>query len=218
MEGGIVGLDLAAQRDLALRDLHWTSGAWSIVTPEGGLVSAAGLQMRMTHTGGMTYKIDLSADAPAPGDVLRDALRVPKDWPVEFEALAVDASVAFDRAWDMRAVNDRRPQPRRLDLRLARATWGSLHVNIAANLDIDADGLSSGDIHVQAENWRDMLQLAETAGILPTRLLPQADRALSALAGASGNPSTIDVTLTARRGLLTLGFIPLGPAPRIVLR
>jgi hypothetical protein len=41
---------------------------------------------------------------------------------------------------------------------------------------------------------------------------------LQALANASGGPNSIDVTVTAANGFLSLGFIPIAPAPRLILR
>ena len=63
-----------------------------------------------------------------------------------------------------------------------------------------------------------MLTLAQSAGLLPSELRPQLESILSALAGTSGNPEAFDVTLTLANGRVSMGFLPLGPAPRIYLR
>jgi hypothetical protein len=63
-----------------------------------------------------------------------------------------------------------------------------------------------------------MLSLAEAAGALPGGIASQIERGLSALAGLSGNPNAIDVELTFKDGRMSFGILPLGPAPRLILR
>ena len=64
----------------------------------------------------------------------------------------------------------------------------------------------------------EMVDMAERAGFLPTSLRAQADQVFSVLAGLSGNTTTLDVELTLANGFVSLGFLPLGPAPRLQLR
>lgn len=210
---------LAPSTDLSIKTLSWTSGPWALSDPLGSLVAADSLRLAMVQTDAEdTYLFDINMAAARLGDMPRTRLRIPDDWPIAFDALALDMTVSFDRPWDLRALEERRPQPRRIDLRLAEASWGALSLNVAATLDVDASGTPTGDIAIQARDWQSMLTLAETTGAMRPDLRPQAERILGLLAGASGNPDTIDVTLTARNGLLMLGFIPLGPAPQIALR
>jgi hypothetical protein len=85
-------------------------------------------------------------------------------------------------------------------------------------LDVDADGNPTGTLSLQARNWREMLAVAEASGSLPQQIRPQVERALGLLASASGNPDAIDVTLTLANGTVSLGFLPLAPAPQLILR
>ena len=219
MSDGVMRMDLAPSTGLTLKQLAWTSEAWGIVGPEGSIFSADSLRLAMVQQGDAEiYHFDINMDAARPGRIPRTRLQIPDDWPVALDALQLDMQVTFDRSWDLRALEDRRPQPRHIDLRLAEAAWADLRLNLAADLAIDADGVPSGTINLQAQNWQAMLTLAENAGTLRSDLRPQAQRLLGLLASASGNPETIDVTLTARGGLLMLGLLPIGPAPRFTLR
>ena len=105
------------------------------------------------------------------------------------------AHITFDRPWDRRALDQRRPQPRLVDLHLAEAIWGDLQFNLSADLTVDAQGVPAGTVAIQAENWRTMLDLAQTAGLLPVQLRDQAENILQALANASGNTDTLDVAI-----------------------
>lgn len=138
--------------------------------------------------------------------------------PGVIEALTVDATVAFDRPWDRFALEDRRPQPRRIDLTLAEAKWGRLELKLAGAVDVDEAGFPIGEITVKAVNWREILDVAIASGAFPEGLRGMATTALEALAGASGNRNTLDVPLTFRNGRTFLGPLPIGAAPNLSIR
>lgn len=131
----------------------------------------------------------------------------------------LEATVAFDRVWDRRAIEERRPQPRGVDLDIAQATWGELDLRVAGDVTVGEAGVPDGSITVKAQNWREILTLAQAAGMVPESAVPLIERGLETLASLNGNPSTIDVPLSIDDGRMRLGgIIPLGRAPRIVLR
>jgi hypothetical protein len=135
------------------------------------------------------------------------------------QRLSVEAQVEFDSPWDRRAIEDRRPQPRRIDLSLARASWGGLDLRVAGELDVDAAGVPSGSVTIKATNWREMLAMAQAAGLVPANLARLLEGGLTQLARMNGNPDTLDVPLRFADGRISLGgLLPLGPAPRLVLR
>lgn len=135
------------------------------------------------------------------------------------QRLSVEAQVAFDTPWDRRAIEQSRPQPRRIDLTLVRASWGGLDLRIAGKLDVDDMGIPSGSITVKATNWREMLAMAQAAGVVPPNLGRLVEGGLAQIARMNGNPDTLDVPLRFSGGRISLGgVLPLGPAPRLVLR
>jgi len=135
------------------------------------------------------------------------------------QRLGVEARVEFDAPWDRRAIEDRRPQPTRIDLTLARARWGGLDLRIAGVLDVDAAGVPTGSVTVKATNWREMLAMAQAAGLVPEGLAGLLEGGLAQMARMNGNPDTLDVPLRFAQGRVSLGgVLPLGPAPRLVLR
>ncbi|MEM7319561.1 MAG: DUF2125 domain-containing protein, partial [Pseudomonadota bacterium] len=160
----------------------------------------------------------VKASAFAPGETLRAVMGSAPSLPPEFEALELDVTVHFDRPWDRNALEERRPQPRVIDLSSAQVTWGALHLLAAGKLSLDPDGIPNGKIAIKAENWREMLAMAQAAGAVPQQAIDPAERVLGLLAGLGGNPNSLDVQLNFRDGLIALGPLPLGPAPRIFLR
>lgn len=131
----------------------------------------------------------------------------------------LDATVAFDAPWDRYAIEQRRPQPRRIDVTLARASLGELDLRLAGELEVDGRGRPEGEITVKAQNWREILQLARAGGALPDGLYTMLEGGLGTVARMSGNPETLDMPLRFGDGRVSLaGLIPLGPAPILQLR
>lgn len=218
MQDGVMALTLRPGTALELEALGWTAGPWRLSDSDAERMRADTLTLTMTRDSGASYDIVARADSFAPGDVVRTRLRLPDTVPRAFDSLTLHARVTFDRSWDRRALDTARPQPRHITLHLAEARWGDLLLHFAANLAIDAQGTPDGTVAIRAENWRTMLDLAQLSGALPPAFRTQAETVLDVLAGASGNPETLDVDLSLRDGGIYLGFLPIAPAPRIILR
>lgn len=138
--------------------------------------------------------------------------------PQFFETLIIDTTLTFDAAWDRFAIEQARPQVININLNALRASWGKLDLRAAGELAVDGRGYPVGQITVKAKNWRDMLQIAVDAGIIPSNLIITVTRALEVMAEMTGDPKTLDLPLTFKKGRISVGLIPLGPAPRLVLR
>ncbi len=217
-----------AQADLQLRPgtavelerTGITSGPWEVLSPVGTLWGGSGLELAIQQSVDQATQYTLDASAPTftPGSVIRSALRVPADWPIAFDSLAIAGTVTFDRPIDRRTIEERRPQPRQLDLKLAEAVWGTLSLRASAQLAVSETGLATGQMSFQARNWQEILILAEAAGILPAALRPQIENVFGALARGGGNPDAIDLVLDVQDGDIFLGFIPLGQLQPLILR
>lgn len=220
MEDGVMRMDLRGLSDMRIDTLSWTSGPWRVDRPRGQMLGAHSLVLSKVAEPETeaTYRYAVDMAGVQPGELLRRQWRIPSDWPVEFETFSVDMSVTFDRAWDRRALEDRRPQPRQITLRLAEAAWGDMRLRFAADLDVDAAGVPEGSLRVQAENWNEILWLAEQADVLPGGMAQQLEGLIGRFAEASGNPETLDVTFKMSGGRMFIGILPVGPAPRIGLR
>ncbi len=218
-EGMSADLHLKPGRDLVVERMALTSGPWQVEDATGEAMAADGLVLAMQGTDQTeTYQFNIDAPQFVPGAALRRLLRPNTALPESFESLELDMTVRFDRPWDRRALEDRRPQPVEIDLRLAQAKWGALALFAAGQVTVDATGLPTGELSVKAENWRDMLAAVEGSGAVPDYAIGPAERVLNMLANMSGNPDTLDVTLGLRDGMVTLGPFPLGPAPYLYLR
>jgi hypothetical protein len=165
-----------------------------------------------------TYAIRFEAtDLTPPEDVARlldPAGLLPEAIPV----VLWDAVVAFDRPWDLSAIEDARPQPLRIELSEARAEWGDLMLRLSGAVEVDPEGRATGEVAIRAQNWPAMLDMAERGGLLRGGLRRSVETGLGFLAGLSGRREDLDVTLRLDDGFMFLGPLPIGEGPRLHLR
>jgi hypothetical protein len=144
-----------------------------------------------------------------PGGVLPDTI----------ETLDYSAEMEFDRPWDIRAIEDRRPQITALDLREMNAVWGGLILRAAGDVTVDArPAYRMGAIAIRAENWREMVAMTVRAGLLPEQMQGTVEGLLGVVAGLSGDPGGHRRRPQFSNGRVFLGPLPVGPAPRLILR
>jgi len=138
--------------------------------------------------------------------------------PTEIDGMKLDMTLGFDKPWDRYAIEQGRPQPTLLDLKLMKATWGELDLELAGKLVIDANGVPEGEIMIRAKNWREILELAVNLRLVPPDYKPLIERGVAVLAALSGDPNNLDAPLGFHDGQLSFGPVPLGRAPIIRLR
>jgi hypothetical protein len=129
-------LHLKPGPQLEVLEMSLQAGPWGISEDAGSLVGASGLIISARQTDNPAqYKIDLSADQFRPGDLPRRAMRLLSSWPIQFDTLELDMMVTFDRPWDRSALENARPQPRLIKLKLEGngetpdEIWGTIYEN-----------------------------------------------------------------------------------------
>ncbi|MEM9973197.1 MAG: DUF2125 domain-containing protein [Pseudomonadota bacterium] len=199
--------------DLLLEDikldssLRWTSS-----------LASATLRAERAVDDELVQSVTFTAADFVPSAPLRRTLDPAGVFPETIEQLAVDAVIGFDTAWDRRAIEVSRPQIRTLDLTALDAVWGDARLEAAGALTVDEEGVPDGTITVRATNWREIFAVLRNARLVPDGFAPAIESVLESLAGLSGRPETLDAPLRFSNGLISFGPIPLGPAPRIVIR
>lgn len=204
------------QSDLAFNRANLTSEALLIRNSDGAETKLSGLQAALRREAGARYRLAINADGLAPPSP--EAFSLSGDLPDTLSTLRADATLAFSKPWDISALEAGRPQPREIKLHLAEAKWGALELAAAGTLLIDRAGTPTGEITIKARNWRDILTLAQSSGALPEALARQIEQGLTLLSQLSGNAETLDIPLTFKSGMIRLGPVPLGPAPRLYIR
>lgn len=131
------------------------------------------------------------------------------------EALAVQAVLRFAEPLTLDSLAGPAPAPQEIDLARAEYRVEGLDLNAAGRVTVDEAGRLDGDVTLRAVNWRDLIDRARDADLLPETFTDTLENALAMAAGLGGRPDTLDIPLTLDRGQLRFGMIPLGPAPRL---
>jgi hypothetical protein len=214
MEASLVvepGTDLALDRTaFVARGLALTGASgWSAALAE------ARVALRQTVGRANHYDLGMALAGFAPDPALRARLDPAGQHPATVEVVSADIELGLDRPLDRHAMGGRPPQPRLIELREARAVWGGMEVRGSGRLDIGADGTPEGRIVLRARDWRAMLGIAVAAGSVTPRVAPTWEGLLAQMDAADGVEGWLELPLVFRRGRMSLGPLPLGPAPRL---
>ena len=216
---GQTTLRLHPKVTLQLDHLTASSGPWVLNLPQGNLLQAQDFRAEVSQTDDpKSYRFALSASQLIPGAMIRTALNLPLDWPLAFDVFGADMVVNLDAPIDRLALENRPPQPREIAVERAEAEWGPLRLSLHGNLLIDESGTPEGQLDLLVENWRDAVDLAEQSGAMPQNMRPRAEIMLNALANMGADPASLDLKLRFANGGMFLGPIPIGPAPKLILR
>lgn len=194
--------------------------AADIVSAQRGTTEIDAAQLSMRETPGRqghVYDVDVTASGIRLDPSLIAAARDSGAVSDTIERAHLRATIRFDNAWDRFAIERARPQPREIELTRVTVDWGALTLDATGVLVVGANGVADGEVDVKAENWRDMVTIAQSAGAIPDMLVGALTRAGEMLARMSGDPETLDATLKFENGRAFLGPIPIGAAPVIRL-
>lgn len=189
-----------------------SSAGWKAHLDSGQLAT------RLTEVDTNTHEVFFEARNLIPASGFVQSLGPDSVLPPVFEGVTVKANIGFSAPWDRFAIERARPQPRHLDLSLLTAKWGEMDVKMSGTLEIDAAGVPTGELAIKANNWRQMIAVAETSGAIAPEFVSTLTGALQFVAGLSGNRESLDVTLGFSGGYVTLGPIPIGRAPVLKIR
>lgn len=181
-------------------------------------IAALTLAVERATASPSTYRLGFRADGLEPSLPWRVRIDPAGSLPDRLDALSADLTVEFDKPWDRSAIEDARPQPVKIKVRLAEARWGRLELQTAGELEVDDNGTPTGELVIKARNWRDILDLAVASGSLPQGFAETLKDGLALISQMAGNPKTLDIPLNFRSGRVMLGPVPLGPAPVLKLR
>lgn len=125
----------------------------------------------------------------------------------------INTVITFDKDWTASALQDGRPQPEHIDVSLMSYKLAALDLDLAGDLTIAPTGRASGKLTLRAVNWQSALEQARLDQHLPGSITEKLVQGLSIVAGLKGRTDTLDLPLTLQNGQMSLGLIPLGPAP-----
>lgn len=213
-------LDLRASENLAVDLARWDMEQVVLAAPTGWQAAIATAHMAMTRLDAAPalYDVTFQATGVTPPDAWRMILDPAGVLPAAMSQSQIIAQVQFDRPWDLDALEQSRPQITHLRLDEASSGWGDVTFRAAGEVAVDGAGIPQGDLTIRVENWRQMLDLAQRAGVISADMARMLDGTLGFLADLSGARDHLEAALRFEGGLTFFGPIPLGPAPRLILR
>lgn len=205
----VPGADLTLDRSaLAVDTLTLTSSAgWDIAA------ATLRLGLRRAPDRATAQELALELTTLSPPAALATSLAA-ADLPERIDLLRIDSILGLSAPLD-RHVGQTAPALQDITLREGLIRWGDLVLSASGSLTPAADGTPEGRIDLRVENWRKLVPLLLAAGVIQPTQSDAVTRALELLATQGGNPEVLPLPLTFQRGWMSLGPLPLGPAPQV---
>ena len=176
-------------------------------------VERALVSTREDVTRANTHRLGLAVSGIAPDASLMAAL-ADSDLPALVDEIFVDAHAGFSAPLDRFAAQTR-PRLLFLELNEARVGWGALKFSAKGSLTAGPDGLAQGEIALRVDGWRRLPKLLVALGLVKPDIAPTVERALEVVAAQGGDLQVVQVVLKCADGQMSLGPLPLGPAPQM---
>ncbi len=127
----------------------------------------------------------------------------------QITGVAIDGSVLLDQPLDRHAVE---PLPEAIELRSFTLDWGRIALSAKGDVTIDPAGIPGGRITFKTAEWRPLIDLAVNAGWIQPGVVPTVTNLANAMADDGG---VLELPISFQSGFMSLGPLPLGPAPRL---
>ncbi|MBB5514310.1 hypothetical protein FHS89_000308 [Rubricella aquisinus] len=137
------------------------------------------------------------------------------DTPIE--RVTLDATATFAAPPGLAQLGDAPPALDALSIADLSVTWAMLSIRAQGMLTADANGFASGEIALRLRNWQEMLDMAVAAGAIRADVAPALQFALGLMAGLGGDRDALDATVSFRDGVMAIGPVVIGTAPRMAL-
>lgn len=194
--------------DLPLADVTLVGTAPRLVAADGAALAAREMRAALRGAGEARYDLGvevLDLDLPAPA--------LPQGMPARLQRLYLDARVTLSAPLDRHARLGP-PQVTAIELNLAEIVWGGMVLRADGAVSITASDQPEGRILIRATEWQQMLDLAAGAGLVAPKLLPTV-QAMAAQMALSPGGDVLELPLVFANGRMSLGPLPLGPAPSL---
>jgi hypothetical protein len=183
----------------------------------GWVVKAARAQIatRQDASAANGHEVNVTVTGLIPDPALMAVMDEGSDLPALIETAQVDVVAGFTAPID-RFAGESKPQIMAMTLKAGLVRWGDMEMTMKGALMADAGGLADGRIDIKLTNWRKILAPAVAMGLIKPEIAPTVENMMAYMAQQSGNPDVLDLPLVMTAGRMSLGPLPLGPAPRMV--
>jgi len=168
-------------------------------------LAAANLNVTAVDGAANTYKIALDGK-----DLLLTGLTGSSGLPDTMQTVFADIDASLSDTWNLRAAKDGSLKLTKVVLKDIRLEWGGLSMLGFGRVDVDADGLATGEITLTASPWQQLLNMGLLNGAQSSTL--------GAMLGQGASGDELTMTLTVTKGSVLAGPILLATIPPLVLR
>ena len=188
-----------------------------VSNPQMGALSFTDLLIALRESSPLpnSYDVYFNAQNVALPDQISALLNSGGTLPAALEIVNADATIVLDKplnrhtlpAWEVDPGKLRGMTVRDLNIR-----WGDLAITGDGSITVDETGTPDGTMTLRATDWQRMLDIALEAGLLPVDM-----QFLARSMGQTLSQGAPDLTLplTFLNGNMSIGPIPLGPAPKV---
>jgi len=203
---------------LAVSRLRLSAEALQLAGDSGWQAGAERLLLATRQNAGTEFAHDVIFDAAGvrPTRAIRRLLDPAGSLPPAIESLLIDLTLGFTGPWDRLAIERGAPELTFIEVKRTDLRWGALGLKASGRLEVARSGRVSGTLNLEILQWRELLGLLMRAGVLDRATGGRIEQGLALLTAGSDDPDSLKVPLTLRDGVMNLGPIALGPAPRLL--
>ena len=161
------------------------------------------------------YVLALAASDLAPDPAVMQRIAAEAGLPPRIATLRLVATATLTAPLD-RFAGETHPRLAALELTDSQFAWGALSATASGRIAPDDQGFAAGRIEIAVTNWQPLVPALVAAGAIKPDMAETLTRLLTALAQESGDPDALNLPLTLADGRVSLGFLPLGEAPRML--
>ena len=130
----------------------------------------------------------------------------------KIDRLTIDAHGAFDAPLDRAVIEDGRAILRAATIREAGFEWGDMRLVMRGAFQVDPSGYPVGEIEIEAGQWREMMRLAVSSGLVDLRTSETITQGIEFLTGGGDE---LKATFGLKGGKVRLGPFAIADAPRL---
>jgi hypothetical protein len=203
---------------LAVDETLLRSSNVTLTSGRGWRSTAEKFNLSTRQSLGQPFAHDIVFDAKnvTPTEAFRQGLDPKGRLPSLIETLFLDMQLGFNAPWDRVAIETGAPEVTTLGLNRMNITWGLLGLNASGMLDVAENGVLSGELALEVVNWREVLELLATSGVLDAGTVFAIIGGVGILNAGAEDPTRLKAALVINDGNMFLGPIALGAAPRFI--
>ncbi len=195
----------------------------TVTTTEASILSDFGWRFGLDRADA-AFKHQTETDATYDLEIDADGITIPAAFVSQLaqsgvptntiDRVVVDGNATLNRALDRFAVDASGVGPalERLVLTRFDMTWGDITLNASGALDVGEDGMPDGRITLRTAQWQVIIDLLVAMGTIDAGIAPTLGNMASSMVDDGG---MLELPITFRDGFMSMGFLPLGPAPRL---